>query len=396
MYPRTLKKTLLQTLKKQPAVALLGARAVGKTTLAMELSQEVPSIYLDLTEPEDLLKIRSMPHYFEAHKHKLIILDEIQRYPHLLEPLRNVIYRGSREGLKYGRFLVLGSASKKLKKYSADLLAGRVAYLQLAGLTPLETSALYGEDLLKLWFRGGFPESYDAKNHHESHEWRRHLITTYLNRDIPQLQPTLPTHTLTRLWTLLAHHQGALWNPTKIAAPLSLPSAVVEHYIHTMQDLLLLRSLQPWHENVKKQVVRAPKIYIRDSGLLHALMNITDPKILKQHTIMGNSWEGFVIEQIISSLPSSLLPYFYRTTSGDEIDLLLVYNLSDFWALEIKAATAPKVKKGFHNACEDLSIKRKFVIYNGKKTYSLEQGTTAISLAGFIKLIQKEFENTLL
>ncbi|OGT49134.1 MAG: hypothetical protein A3F17_06665 [Gammaproteobacteria bacterium RIFCSPHIGHO2_12_FULL_41_15] len=305
-----------------------------------------------------------------------------------------VIDARRREGRGNGRFLVLGSASNELLKQSSESLAGRIYYSELTGLNPFEIEEPHGKPLQRLWMRGGFPDSYGAAGNHESNDWRQNFIRTYLERDIPQLGPRIPAATLMRFWTMLAHVQGELLNASKLAGSLGVESVTISRYLDLMVDLLLVRRLMPWHGNIKKRLVKSPRTYIRDSGVLHTLLQIPDYEKLLGHPILGKSWEGFVIENILSNLPSNIYPFFYRTSAGAEIDLLLEFGLGDYWAVEIKASRIPTVKKGFHTACEDLKVKRKFVVYTGEDEFSLGSKTTVISLARFVEELRTHlFQN---
>lgn len=388
MYQRQLTKEIITKLGCNPVVAILGPRQVGKTTLAFEIAKEYPSIYLDLERMEDLQKLQDPLPYLESHANKLVILDEIQRYPDLFMSLRGIVDAGRRAGKANGRFLVLGSASNALLKQSAESLAGRISYLELSGLTPFEVESTNSQQLQKLWTRGGFPDSYRATSDSESNQWRRDFIKTYLEHDIPQLAARIPATSLMRLWTMLAHTQGELLNASKLASSLGVQSVTINRYVDLMIDLLLVRKLAPFYSNVKKRLVKAPRTYIRDSGIVHTLLQIPDYEQLLSHPILGKSWEGFVIETILNSLPPQANAFFYRTSAGAEIDLLLEFNLHHYWAIEIKFSRTPKPSKGFHLSCEDLNVKRKFVIYSGDDLFSLGHETTAISLPLFLSEIR--------
>ena len=394
MYKRNLAKKITEKLTQSPAIAILGPRQVGKTTLALEIALEIakqqPSIYLDLESPEDSQKLKDPAHYLGLHADKLVILDEIQRYPDLFMSLRGIIDAGRRAGKGNGRFLVLGSASNNLLKQSSESLAGRISYLELSGLNPFEIESSERKHLQRLWLRGGFPSSYAATSDAESNEWRNNFIRTYLERDIPQLGPRIPATTLMRFWTMLAHVQGELLNASKLAGSLGVKSVTVSRYLDLMVDLLLVRKLEPWYGNIKKRLVKSPRTYVRDSGILHTLLQIPDYERLLGHPVLGKSWEGFVIESILSALPAHVHPFFYRTSAGAEIDLLLELSLHTYWAIEIKSGTTPNVKKGFHLACEDVGVTRKFVVYSGEDTFSLGNETTVMSLPLFLQELKKQ------
>lgn len=390
MYKRELTQKILKSLSQNPAVAILGPRQIGKTTLAHEIAKYQPSIYVDLENPEDFQKLKDPAHYLELHADKLVILDEVQRYPDLFMSLRGVIDARRREGRGNGRFLILGSATNELLKQSSESLAGRIHYSELTGLNPIEIEEPSGKPLQKLWMRGGFPDSYAAQDDLASYQWRQNFIRTYLERDIPQLGPRIPATTLMRFWTMLAHSQGELLNASRFASSLGVQSVTVSRYLDLMVDLLLVRRLEPWYGNVKKRLVKSPRTYVRDSGLVHALLKIPNYEALLGHPIFGKSWEGFVIETIINALHSRAYPFFYRTSAGAEIDLVIEFGLDDYWAIEIKASRIPTLKKGFHMACDDLKVKRKFVIYTGDDTFPSANDTTILSLAHFIEELRKK------
>ena len=389
MYKRTLADDVIRNMDLYPAVAILGPRQIGKTTLALEIAKSGPSVYLDLESPEDLQKLADPAHYLGLHADSLVILDEVQRRPDLFMSLRGVIDARRREGRGNGRFLILGSASNKPLRQSSESLAGRISYRELSGLGPFEIEAPHGDPLRKLWTRGGFPDSFSAPSDHASHAWRRNLVRTYVERDIPQMGPRIPAETLFRFWTMLAHLQGELFNASKLARSLGCASVTINRYVDLMVDLLLVRRLEPWSGNVQKRLVRSPRIYVRDSGIVHALLNIADHEGLMGHPVLGKSWEGFVIEKVITAAASDVLPFFYRTSAGAEIDLLLEFGPDDRWAVDIKAGRAPTPTRGFHLACEDLKIKRKFLIYGGEDRFAAGNQTTVLSLSRFIESLNE-------
>ena len=322
-------------------MAILAPRQIGKTTLAHEIAKYQPSIYVDLENPEDFQKLKDPAHYLELHADKLVILDEVHRYPDLFKSLRGVIDARRREGRGNGCFLILGSATNELLKQSSESLAGRIHYSELTGLNPIEIEEPSGKPLQKLWMRGGFPGSYAAQDDLASYQWCQNFIRTYLERDIPQLGPRIPATTLMRFWTMLAHSQGELLNASRFASSLGVQSVAVSRYLDLMVDLLLVRRLEPWYGNVKKRLVKSPRTYVRDSGLVHALLKIPNYVALLGHPIFGKRWEGFVIETIINALHSRAYPFFYRTSAGAEIDLVIEFGLDDYWAIEIKASRIP-------------------------------------------------------
>ncbi|HET7591091.1 MAG TPA: ATP-binding protein [Solirubrobacterales bacterium] len=364
-------------LKQSPAVVLTGPRQVGKTTLALQIAGGRPSTYLDLESPADRARLSEPELYLEDHADELLVLDEIQRLPDLFEVLRGAIDRGRREGKRNGRFLLLGSASLELLAQSGESLAGRIAF---AELTPLDVTEVNGEDLDRLWTRGGFPESFLAGGEDASLRWRRDFIRTYLERDIPQLGPRIPAETLRRLWTMLAHGQGGLLNAANIARGLGVSGATVGNYLDLMVDLLLVRRLPPRLANVGKRLVRSPKVYVRDSGLLHALLGIADKEALLGHPVAGGSWEGLVIENLIAVAGPDVEPSFYRTSGGAEVDLVLSWPDGREWAIEVKRTLSPKLERGLRSALGDIEPERCFLVYPGEDRFPLGGGVEAISL----------------
>ena len=360
-----------------PAVALLGARQVGKTTLASEIGKTRPSLYLDLESETDRARLQNAELYLGEQAEKLVILDEIQRMPSLFESLRGLIDRGIRSGRKTGQFLILGSASIDLLKQSSESLAGRIAFTELA---PFHVGEIASSSMDQLWLRGGFPVSFLAKSNSLSLRWRRDFIRTYLERDIPILGPRIAAETLRRFWTMLAHAQSGLFNASDLARSLAIDGKTVSKYLDLMVDLLLVRRLRPYRANVGKRLVKAPKVYIRDSGLLHALLGIVDKETLLGHPVLGASWEGFVLENALNQAPEEWEVYFYRTAAGAEIDLLLQLPDQTLWAIEIKYSGAPKLSKGYHIACEDLKPVRRYVIYPGSERFPIDSSTEAISI----------------
>lgn len=378
MIPRRLQLALTSALAEVPAVALLGPRQVGKTTLALEVAGTRPSIYLDLESEADRAKLAEPELYLAQHADKLVILDEIQRAPQLFRSLRGIIDAGRRRGQGKGRFLVLGSASIDLLKQSSESLAGRIRYLELA---PLDAGEIGRDRLEDLWLRGGFPESLLAGSDAESLRWRVDFIRTYLERDVPQLGPRIPAETLRRLWTMLSHSQGGLLNTAAFARALAVDGKTVAVYLDLLVDLLLVRRLMPWHGNIRKRLVKSPKVYVRDTGLVHALLGIGEREALLAHPVAGASWEGLAIESLIAAAAGGTDAYFFRTSAGAEIDLLLkLPGHSKPWAIEIKRGLAPKIERGFHLACESVRPERRLVVYGGVERFPLADGIEAVSL----------------
>jgi uncharacterized protein len=391
MFSRQLSPHLQAALADYPAVVLLGARQVGKTTLARQIGEakEPHCIYLDLERPSDRQKLTDAEAYLSLHQNKLVILDEVQHMPELFPVLRSLIDEGRRGGLDAGRFLLLGSASGELLRQSGESLAGRVAYLELSPLHWLEVDANHQSTL---WLRGGFPASLLATSTAKSLAWRQNLISTYLERDIPSYGARLPAQTLRRLWTMLAHRQGGLLDVSQLAKGLMIDAKTVHRYLDMLSDLMLLRQLLPWHSNVGKRLVKSPKVYVRDSGLLHALLGLTTLDDVLAHPVMGNSWEGFAIETLLTASSHLMQHGYYRTSNGAEIDLVIDMPGDGLWAIEIKKSPSAKPRKGFYTACEDLQPMQRFLVHNGPdgEPYPVGDGVQAIGLGALAKLLQQK------
>ncbi|PCJ29081.1 MAG: ATPase [Rickettsiales bacterium] len=385
MIDRKVRYLIEKALSRQPAVAIIGARQVGKTTLALDIAKGRTSLYLDLESYIDREKLQDPIFFFDQYPDDLIILDEIHRMPELFQTLRGVIDSDRRKGKKTGRFLILGSAGLDLLKQSGESLAGRIGYVDMTPLTALEIDP---NDVVKLWVRGGFPESFLGSSSEDSFLIRKDFIRTYLEREIPQFAPRFPVETLERLWMMLAHCSGGMLNSSKLASNLSISTKTVSFYIDLLVDLLLFRRLKPFHANIGKRLVKAPKIYIRDSGILHATLGITEYNALAGNPIVGASWEGFVIENILSVVQAGTRASFYRTSAGAEIDLVLEMPNNDIWAIEIKSGLTAKPSKGFYNAIEDIKATHRFVVYSGKTQYPISENIQAISLIGIMKLLE--------
>lgn len=378
MIPRESKLRVERLLARAPAVVLTGPRQAGKTTLSLDIARERGAVYLDLERPSDRAKLADVDAYCRRNAERLVVFDEIQRVPGLFEPLRGVIDRRRRDGRRTGHFLFLGSASIDLLRQSGETLAGRVAYCEMTSLNVGEVGA---ERLDDLWSRGGFPDSLQAGRDADSFEWRLDFIQTYLERDIPALGPRIPGETLRRFWTMLAHNQGQTFNAARLAKSLSLSGVTVARYLDLMVDLLLVRRLVSWRGNPGRRLVKAPKTYLRDSGICHALLGIESLDSLLGHPVAGSSWEGLVIENIASALPAHASLGYYRTVGGAEVDLVIELGAGEIWAVEIKRSTAPRVSRGFHSACEDLRPDRKLVVYPGRERFSLGRGIEAVPLS---------------
>jgi predicted AAA+ superfamily ATPase len=382
MIPRRLSPLILQRLAEFPAVGLLGPRQVGKSTLAQTIARDVSGgtrrpDYLDLENPADQAKLEDAGAYLRARADRLVVIDEVQCAPGLFQVLRGIIDENIRAGRETGQFLLLGSASIELLKQSSESLAGRIAYLELGPVDITEVSSAQAETL---WVRGGFPRSFLAKSDEASASWREAFITTYLERDIPQLGPRIPATTLRRFWTMLAHRQGALLNAAELARALAVDGKTVAKYLDLMVDLLMVRRLQPLHANVGKRLTKSPKTYVRDSGLVHSLLRLDTLDDVLGHPVAGGSWEGHVIETLISVAPPRTDASFYRTSAGAELDLVLDMPGGERWAIEIKRSSAPKIEKGFHAAMEDVQPSRAYIVYGGHERYAKGNGVEAIGL----------------
>jgi predicted AAA+ superfamily ATPase len=378
MLKRRCQAEIESALARQAAVALLGPRQAGKTTLALMVAETRRSIYLDLESAQDRAKLTDPELYFAQHPDELIILDEIHRAPGIFQTLRSVIDRARRKGKRTGLFLLLGSAAIDLLRQSGETLAGRIEYVNMGPLDALEVGA-GATTQQRLWLRGGFPDSFLAASDEDSFRLRQSFVRTYLERDVQQFGPRIPAETLNRLWTMLAHNQAATLNSSRLAAALDMTSPTIARYIDLLADLLLVRRLPPFHTNAGKRLVKSPKVYVRDSGIVHALLGLRTIDDLLGHPVSGASWEGFVLESLLSAAPSSATASFYRTAAGAEMDLVLeLGGRAGRWAIEIKRGLAPTLSKGFHSAREDLVPKKTFVVYSGTERYPLAEGVEAI------------------
>ena len=371
---------IIDSLKKFPVVGLVGSRQVGKTTLSRLLNEQLLGkgiVYLDLERPSDFEKIREPELYLESVSDKLVVLDEIQRKPDLF-PLLRALVDNNRVN---ARFLILGSASPDLIKHSSESLAGRIIYHELSPLLMDELGDRVF-DINMLWLRGGYPLSFLAESNSDSFSWREAFIQTYIERDIPQLGIRIPASTIHRFWMMLAHCHGQLWNASKIAESLGVTAPSVRHYLDILQDTYMIRQLQPYFTNKKKRLVKSPKVYIRDSGLLHSLLGIEEFDDLQAHPVIGSSWEGFVMEQIIGIVPKKWAYFFYRTNAGAEIDLVLFPPGGNKAILiEIKYSLTPRPKRGFWNVLEDISYQTAYIIYPGKEKYPIKKDVFVLPLS---------------
>lgn len=368
---------------------LTGPRQAGKTTLALDVAQELDGLYLDLESPKDRQRVNDLEAFCDLHMGRLLIMDEIQQVPDLFAPLRGIIDRRRRAGYRTAQFLLLGSASLALLRQSSESLAGRIGLLELP---PIQLEEIAGrEDLhmLQLWNRGGFPDSLLARSDMASLRWRTHFIATYLERDIPDLGPRIPAQTLHRFWQMLAHLQGSILNAASLARSLDCSGVTIARYLDLLTDLLLVRKLPAWHNNAGKRLVKAPKVYIRDSGVCHALLNVQTLDNLMGHPVCGGSWEGFVIEQICNVLPWGTQPSYYRTQVGAEVDLVLDMGHQGRWCIEIKSNTAPALSRGFHEACKDLQPVRRIVVHRGDDNFPMRDGVEAMSLTALLGALRQ-------
>jgi uncharacterized protein len=395
MYFRQPQLKLLRLMQQFPAVGLLGPRQAGKTTLAFAQKEFYPNaLYLDLELPSAQRQLDDPEAFLMAHAQQLVILDEVQRMPDLFSILRGVIDQRRRMNQPSGQFLLLGSATGVLLQQSSESLAGRIAYVELPAL---QASEIFGTqasvaDLNTLWVRGGFPLSWLAASDADSMTWREVFITTYLEKDIPALGPRIPATTLRRLWTMLAHHQGELLDQSKLASALAISGQTVSRYIDLLCDLMLVRRLPAWHGNVGKRLIRSPKVYVRDSGLVHALLGLPHLDAVLGHPVAGSSWEGFVVEQLVNAAPNAQAS-FYRTSNGAEVDLVLTFRNQQTWVIEIKRSSAPTVSRGFHQAAVDLGAARKLLVAPVEQTYPMKEHIEVVDVLTAVRWVTEQEQN---
>jgi predicted AAA+ superfamily ATPase len=376
--PREL-QTLRRLLARNPVVGIIGARQVGKTTLARSYLAQTRggAHYFDLENPEDEARLTD-PMLTLKELRGLVVVDEIQRSPGLFPVLRVLVDRGR----SAPRFLVLGSASPDLLRQGAETLAGRIAYHELKGLALDEVGV---GDSQRLWLRGGFPRSYLARTAAASDEWRRGFIRTFLERDLPQLGIGIRSATLRRFWAMLAHYHGQIWNSSEFARSFGVADTTVRNYLDVLTSALVVTQLQPWHENIGKRQVKSPKVYLADSGILHALLNVTRLQDLEKHPKLGASWEGFVISQVIHQLKARPEEcYFWGTHAGSELDLLVVSGRARL-GFEVKRTTSPRATPSMRNALKDLKLRTLDVLHAGEQTFALAEGIRAVAFTRLLK-----------
>lgn len=393
MIKRSLLKKLIIALQNMPVVVLLGSRQVGKTTLALEVSKRIgkEAVYLDLELDSDLAKLSDAEAYLRRCENKLLIIDEVQRKPGLFSLLRGLVDMRKRKGERTAHFLLLGSASRDLIQHSSETLAGRIRFLELSPFSALE---LFQENnqlnIEKHWLRGGFPDSYLATSDDESWAWRGDFISSYIERDIPLMGPHVSATTMRRLWSMLAHNNSQQVNYSKLGESLGVSYKTIKSYIDTLTDFYMVRQLQPWSGNTKKRLVKAPKLYLRDSGLMHRFLTIVDFESLLGHPAIGASWEAYVVEQVLNQVSDKWRSSFYRTTAQAEVDLILEGPRGQVWAIEVKRSLAPTVSKGFYYACEDISATHRFVIFPGETNFPLTEGIEVMGVLMFLDVLHAE------
>jgi len=378
--------TILEDLRSFPVVAILGSRQCGKSTLAKMLKEKIENfIYLDLESPSDLRKLDDPELFFDVNKNKTVCLDEIQFRQDLFPVLRSIVDRNRRNG----QILILGSASRDLIRQSSESLAGRISFIELTPFVISEIRDLPQYNITQYWFRGGYPDSFLSIDDNLSNRWRENFIRTFVERDIPQLGINIPALKLRRFLTMCAHNQGQLLNSSKLGDALGVSYHTIRNYIDLLEQTFIIRTLQPYEVNVKKRIIKSPKVYIRDSGLLHSLLEIFDFNELMGHPVFGASWEGFALENILAEL-AGWKSFFYRTSSGNEIDLILIKGRKKI-AVEFKSSKAPTVTKGLWNALEDMNIQKAWIIAPVDESYLIKEGVTVSGLDYFIQHVKSEY-----
>lgn len=398
MIRRDAYELIQKRLEQFDSVALVGPRQVGKTSIAREIVENLGNAarYLDLESPADRRQLDDPEAYFASHADKLIVLDEVQRAPELFSVLRGQIDARRRMGGKAGKFLILGSASLELLRQSSESLAGRISFVELAILSLSEVANAAIRDNQTnireitdaLWLKGGFPESYLRVDEAASLQWRQDFIQTYLERDIPQFGFQVPAERMGLFWRMIANDQGDLFNAQRFAQSMGVSSPTIARYLDMLEKLLLVRKLQPWSQNTGKRLIKSPRPYTRDSGILHALLGIGTIDALRSHSISGKSWEGFVVETLVGAAQGRARAYFYRTSAGAEADLVLEFAPGRCWAIEIKLSSAPTVDRGFHNAADDVKAERRILVHRGENSFPMRGGIEAMPLLAAMSAIK--------
>jgi predicted AAA+ superfamily ATPase len=392
MFERILQEKLLNSLQSTPVTALLGPRQVGKTTLALAVGAIInkETSYLDLQSDSDFNKLTDAEAFLKRFDGKLLIIDEVQRKPDLFRLLRGIVDERKRKGESTSQFLLLGSASRDLLQQSSETLAGRIRYLELTPFTAAELIQNQGSEfnLSTFWLRGGFPDSYLATSALESWNWRSDFISTYMERDLPMMGVGIQPAQLKRFWKMLAHYNGNQINLSELGRSLELSHTTIKSHLDILTQFYMVRQLQPWSGNIKKRLVKSPKIYIRDTGILHSLLNISNEEMLMNHPNMGASWEGLVTESILSVLDNRWSFSYYRTATQQEIDLVLESPDGEVWAIEIKRASAPKLGRGFYEASKDIGATHKWIVNASNDQYPLKDGVEVIGLMQFLEVLK--------
>lgn len=393
-YARWLLFRLERSLDHLPSAVLLGPRQCGKTTLALDYRErlEEPALYVDLENPRDLAKLSDPSTFFESSEGQLVIIDEVQRRPDLFPILRSVIDERRRRGHRTRQFLLLGSSSPDLTRSASESLAGRTIYLELGPFQYLEVADSGDVNLQRHWVQGGYPESYFAPED-VSFNWRQTFIRTYLERDIQSLGLRTPIETLRRFWTMLAYQQGGLFNSSQIAASLGISSVSISRYLDLLEDLFLVRILPPWFGNIGKRLTKTPKVYVRDSGIVHALLGLRSWEDVMSHPVAGASWEGFVIDNLLGLLGTEAEASFYRTSNGAEIDLLVDFKTGGKVAIEVKRSASPAISKGFHLGADDVGASERYVVYAGEETYRMSNDVWAIGLPELMRRFDRRLRD---
>ncbi|MFY9341300.1 MAG: ATP-binding protein [Planctomycetota bacterium] len=397
MIPRRAAGRLQHLLRTHPVVAVLGPRQVGKTTLARMVADELTRTgpWLDLERPSDRARLADAELFLGKQARRLTILDEVQRMPELFPVLRSLVDERVRAGEKAGHFLVLGSASRDLLQQSSESLAGRIAFLELAPFTLDEVDRPRQRTSLdRLWLRGGFPGSLLAHDDDDSLTWRQQFVQTYLTRDLPQLGLRLPSEQLARMWAMLAHGQSNQLNAARLAAGLGVTGNTVRNYLDVLTELFMVRQLPAWSGKSGKRLVKAPKIYVRDSGLAHALVGVTDHDMLLGHPVCGPSWEGFVLENVLTQLPDTWRASYYRTSAEAEIDLVLEGPRGEVLAIEIKRSLAPTLSKGFHLGYADIGATGGIVVMPDGDRFPLAPDVEAVPMRELLDELPARFASS--